>query len=252
MNAYEIPMLRFSALSSEAVARRRFVKLDSNGKALQTGAGEAAIGVSGTDSTAADQVLDILDGIVIVEAGAAVAIGVAVQSDALGRATTRTNGVALGIALTASAAAGEMISVKVPYAAATSVASLFVSSYAVADLEAGVNLANVPIFTVPTGYKFTLLDAVIIPNGADDGIDVSNTCVISIKEANNVVATKTYNNVADTGVAFPDTGVADSLGAINNASNLVAGKVLCLNVTNGSTANTPALVVQLTGTLVPA
>lgn len=112
-SAYEIPNLRFSAEAGAAVARRRFVKIDSTGKGVQAAAGQAVVGASSQPTTAAGQVLEIYDGIVIVEAGAAVASGVEVESDAQGRAILKNTGIKAGYAITAAAAAGELISVKI-------------------------------------------------------------------------------------------------------------------------------------------
>lgn len=111
MAAYEIPNLRFSLVAGADVARRRFVKPDSNGAGIQTVAGDAAIAVSGNDPKSGE-VLELADGIVIVEAGAAVAAGASVQSDADGKAITLAAGTKIGTALTAATAAGQLISVK--------------------------------------------------------------------------------------------------------------------------------------------
>lgn len=112
MAAYEIPNLRFSAASGAAVARRRFVKIDGAGNAIQAVAGDAAVGVSMIDVPAAGQVLEIADGIMIVEAGTALASGVAVQADATGRAIILAAGVKTGYSMTAAGAAGELITIK--------------------------------------------------------------------------------------------------------------------------------------------
>ena len=112
MSAYEIPVLKFSAVSAAAVARRRFVKINGSEAGLQTGAGEKAVGVSFNDPSGAGQVLEMGTGIVIVEAGAAVAAGVEVESDANGKAILKSTGISNGYTLTAAGAAGELISVK--------------------------------------------------------------------------------------------------------------------------------------------
>jgi len=85
MAAYEIPNLRFSLEAAGPVARRRFVVVDANGKGAQAGAGELAIGVSMNDP-AAGEVLEVADGIVMVEAGAAIVAGSEVQSGTDGKA----------------------------------------------------------------------------------------------------------------------------------------------------------------------
>lgn len=242
MSAYEIPSLRFSALSGAAVANRRFVKLDSYEKAIQATAGSSAIGVSTVDATAVNQVLEIADGIVIVEAGAAVAIMDSVQSDANGKAIPRTTGQILGTALTAASATGELIAVKMPSVSQTG--NVLVLSLPVSNLAAGADLADVPVFVVPAGYKLTVLAASLISQGTAAGIDDSNTCVIALEEGANGIATKTY----DADPAFPASGVADSLGAITNPT-LTAGEILTYSVTNGATADPPAFIIQVTAIL---
>lgn len=127
MNAYEILNQRFTGVAGAAVARRRFVTVDSNGHFIQTTAGLRAVGAS-LSSAGSGESFDVGDGIVIVEAGEAVAAGNAVESDATGRAivlnavtTDATAGGANtpvpetarnGVALTAAAAAGNYIAVK--------------------------------------------------------------------------------------------------------------------------------------------
>lgn len=113
MTAYEIPNLRFSGESGAAVARRRFVKVNATETVEQTVDGEKAIGVSMNDASAAGEVLEIADGIVIVESGAAVASGAEVQSDLNGKAITKAAGVSNGTALTESTGAGQLITVKI-------------------------------------------------------------------------------------------------------------------------------------------
>lgn len=112
MAGYEIPNLRFSAASGAAVARRRFVKIDASGNAIQCVAGDAAIGVSMVDSTASGQVLEIADGIVMVEAGTALASGVEVQADAAGKAIILAAGKKTGYSITAATGAGELVAIK--------------------------------------------------------------------------------------------------------------------------------------------
>lgn len=127
MTAYEIPNLRFSGESGAAIARRRFVKFNSDGKVIQAVAGDINIvGASSQPCTKAGEVAEVYDGIVMVEAGATVAAGAAVQSDADGKAITLaavsvdTSGASVvvpeskkaGVALTGGAA-GELLAVKI-------------------------------------------------------------------------------------------------------------------------------------------
>ena len=113
MNAFEIPALRFSLPAGGAVAEHRFVSA-ANDAAVQATADTAIIGVSMNRTTAEEiaagpRIVEIADGIVMVEAGAAVASGAAVKSDASGKAVA---GEGPAVALTAASAAGELIAVK--------------------------------------------------------------------------------------------------------------------------------------------
>ena len=118
MYAYEIPNLRFSLPAGGAVAQHRFVAV-ANEKAIQATADTAVIGVSRNEVTAAeiaagDRIVEIADGVVIVEAGAAIASGDPVASDAQGRAAALGEGsLPAGIAISAASAAGQLIAVKV-------------------------------------------------------------------------------------------------------------------------------------------
>lgn len=112
MTAYEIPNLRFSAEAGAIVARRRFVVINGSGKGVQAGAGVAVVGASMNDPKSGE-VLEIADGIVIVEAGAAVAAGAEVESDADGKAITLATGKKAGFAMTGAGAAGELMAVKI-------------------------------------------------------------------------------------------------------------------------------------------
>lgn len=110
MTAFEIPNMRFSLSAGGTVARRRFVKVDSNGNGVQAGAGEAVVGGSMVD-VAANEVLEVANGIIMIEAGAAVTAGVAVEADADGKAIAKTTGVQAGTAFTSAGAAGQLIAV---------------------------------------------------------------------------------------------------------------------------------------------
>lgn len=118
MYAYEIPNLRFSLPAGGAVAHHRFVSA-ANDKAVQATNATPVIGASMNEVTAAEiaageRIVEIADGIVIVEAGAQVASGAAVYANAEGKAVTTegTAGVA-GVAITAASAAGQLIAVKI-------------------------------------------------------------------------------------------------------------------------------------------
>ena len=122
-------------------------------------------------------------------------------------------------------------------------------SYQVEDLAAGADIAARPIFVVPAGLMATLTGARIIPQGDDAGFDASNACVVTLTDGTNTIVSKQY----DDDPAFPDSGVADSLGDLDATYKaLAAGETLCLSVTNGATANPPAFSLQIEMTLADA
>jgi len=110
MAAYEIPNMRFSAEAGATVARRRFVKINADEQGVHAGAGEAVIGVSMVDADVGE-VLEIANGIVMVEAATAIEAGSEVQSDAYGKAIPLAEGIVAGIALTNASGAGSLVSV---------------------------------------------------------------------------------------------------------------------------------------------
>lgn len=115
MPAYEIPNLRFSGESEAVIARRRFVKITATEGVVQTVANEKPVGVSSQPCEKAGEVAEIYDGIVLVEAGAAVTAGTLVMSDANAKAIPYVAGAGVevaGYAVTNAGAAGELLSVK--------------------------------------------------------------------------------------------------------------------------------------------
>ena len=110
-NAYEIPNLRFSLPAGEDIPRRRFVSVNSSGEGVLATAGASTIGVS-MNEAADGEVLEIADGIVMVEAGGAITPGDGIEVGTDGKAVTNTNGVVVGTALTGAASANLFVSVK--------------------------------------------------------------------------------------------------------------------------------------------
>lgn len=112
--AYEIPNLRFSGEAGGEIKRRRFVTVNATGAVVTAVAASAVIGVSSVPCSKAGEVAEIYDGIVMVEASAAIAPGAKLAPTADGRAVTATGDSAnvTGIALTAASAAGELVTVK--------------------------------------------------------------------------------------------------------------------------------------------
>lgn len=109
-NAYEIPELRFSAVSGAAVPRHRFVSIDANGNGIVNDGQKAIVGVSMNQCDKADEVLEIAKGIVVVEAAGAISAGTVVKSDASGKATVGEGNTGI-VAITGADAAGDLISV---------------------------------------------------------------------------------------------------------------------------------------------
>ena len=110
MAAYEIPNMRFSAEAGAAVERRRFVKINADEQGVQAGAGEAVVGASMVDADVGE-VLEIANGIVIVEAATAITAGSKVQSDTDGKAIPVDQGHVAGIAMTNASGNGSLVSV---------------------------------------------------------------------------------------------------------------------------------------------
>lgn len=103
-----IPILSLTQALTGTVAANRFTTVAG----IQTGADLNALGVSRVGGISGEKItVDVL-GTSIVEAGAAVAAGATLKSDATGRGITWvTSGARLGIALEAAGGAGELIEV---------------------------------------------------------------------------------------------------------------------------------------------
>ena len=125
-NAYEIPNLRFSLPAGEDIPRRRFISVNSSGEGVLATAGGSIIGVS-MNEAAEGEVLEVADGIVIVETSAAINAGDSISVATDGRAVTTTNGtttndtttngtttngIVVGTALTSAAGANLFVTVK--------------------------------------------------------------------------------------------------------------------------------------------
>ena len=112
--SFENPGFSFSlnAGADLSADQHKFIKVDSNGDGVLVGAAEASVGVLQNDPLQGEPGTILNTGISKVLAGAAVAAGATVMSDASARAitATATNRV-LGTALEAAAAADEKIAV---------------------------------------------------------------------------------------------------------------------------------------------
>ncbi len=108
MSYQSTPILTLTVALTGTVAAHRFV----TAAGAQAGADANTLGVARSAGVSGDKIpVDVL-GTSIVEAGAAVAAGATLESDASGRGVTwATSGGKVGIALQAAAGAGEMIEV---------------------------------------------------------------------------------------------------------------------------------------------
>ena len=100
------PILTITVVAAVAIEQtRRFIGFDNKIAA----AGAKALGTNPVTADAGEPMPVDSHGVILVEAGAAVARGAQVQGDADGRAITLAGGVSNGYALAAATAAGELI-----------------------------------------------------------------------------------------------------------------------------------------------
>lgn len=100
-------LLATTVLAVAALSRMRLVNFAGG----TCGAGARPLGVANAAYDIGEQAGVNTHGELLVEAGAAIAVGAEVESDASGRAVTKTTGVAFGAARDAAAAAGDIIRV---------------------------------------------------------------------------------------------------------------------------------------------
>ena len=100
-------LLATTVAATTALARMRLVNFAGG----TCGAGARPLGVANAAYDIGEQSGVNTHGELLVEAGAAIAVGAEVESDASGRAVTKTTGVAFGAARDAAAAAGDIIRV---------------------------------------------------------------------------------------------------------------------------------------------
>lgn len=100
-------VLALTRVAAATLTADRFVTL---GGAVPA-AGDAGCGVLAFDAESGDLITVYVMGTAVVEAGAAIADGALVQTDATGLAITKAAGATLGRALKAAGAAGEKIEV---------------------------------------------------------------------------------------------------------------------------------------------
>lgn len=107
MSLQSITIMALSLTASGAVSKRRFV----THAGAQAGAAANTLGVSNHDAADADGITVNVVGTAVVEVGAAIAVGAALETDASGRAVTKAVGPTVARALQAAAAAGDFIEV---------------------------------------------------------------------------------------------------------------------------------------------
>jgi hypothetical protein len=111
MAAFEIPKLRFSGIANAALKRRRFVIPSSDTNYAYATATAATVGVTMNDP-AINEVVEIADGIVMVEAGEEINAGQQVEVGTDGVASVKDAGLAVGMCITSAGAANELATVK--------------------------------------------------------------------------------------------------------------------------------------------
>jgi hypothetical protein len=242
MHAFEIPNQRFSLPSGEAVARRRFVSVNSDSEGVLATAAGSAIGVS-MNQAAEGEALEIADGIVIVESGEAITAGADVQVGTSGKAITKTSGVGVGVALTSTTGTGQLVAVKLVSVSAADGAdgangqATQTIIYTSSNLAAGAELADQPIGVVVGDGD--ILAATVISTGSAAGVDDDNASEFVLEVGSTSKASKTFN----TTTAFPAAGAAVDMTVASAA--VTKGDVLLLSVTNGATADLPVFMVQV-------
>ena len=126
--------------------------------------------------------------------------------------------------------------------AALTVVEKNIFTYKVEDLGAGDDITTRAILQMPVGINGTITKVSIISNGTAAGIDASNTCVVQLLNGTNSIVSKTY----DDDPTFPAENDSDDLGTLSTTyKELSAEEKLHLVVTNGTTANPPAFIVQV-------
>lgn len=110
----------------------------------------------------------------------------------------------------------------------------------VEDLAAGADIASRVAFCSPLAGQ--IVSAAILAVGVYAGVDAGNTMVVALTDgAGNAIVSKTFNNA----VIPLDNGMSD-LGALDATNKvLLANETVKMAITNGATANPPALFLVL-------
>jgi len=173
----------------------------------------------------------------------------ALSADATGRAKMANNFVNAAKIEADAVTTAKILDANVTLAKMSTAAKTRTFNYRIEDLAAGADITARAIFFTPAGVDITLTDVSIIPEGASAGIDDSNTCVIAATDGTNTIVTQTY----DTDPTFPAANAVTSLGALDATYKVLsAGEKLYIAITNGATANPPAMTLQVTYTVAVA
>lgn len=108
----------------------------------------------------------------------------------------------------------------------------------IAALTAGNDKAATRLMPLP---KCRITEVLIMADGDDAGINAGNTSAWVIKNGNNTVASKTFNNT----VKFPDAGKTTTLTLDDDYTTLDDGTILTYAITNEGTAATPATIMRI-------
>jgi len=172
----------------------------------------------------------------------------ALSADATGRAKMADNFITANKILADAVTTVKILDANVTLAKLATTAKTRVFNYQVEDLAANADITTRAVFECPTGLAYTITAAKIISQGTPAGIDDSNTCVVQILNGASSIASVTYN----TSVPFPAVNVAGSLGSLSASKAIAAGDKVHLVVTNGTTANPPAFMLQVEYTVADA
>ncbi len=112
-------------------------------------------------------------------------------------------------------------------------------THAVENLGAGVDIAARAIHACDQP-AWAVAARVINQATAAAGIDAGNTCVVKVSASGGTIASETFDDVT----AFPAANTKATLGALTN-TQLPAGEVVKVTVTNGATADPGTFLVEL-------
>jgi len=173
----------------------------------------------------------------------------ALSADATGRAKMANDFISATQLASDAVETAKVKDANITLAKLATTAKVNMFNYQIEDLGAGVDIADRVIFVAPAGLTITLESVSMIPQGNGAGIDDGNNCLVGVTNGVNSIVYTAY----DSDPGFPAVGTINSLGTLDETYKvLAAGEKLLLNVTNGATANPPAMMLQITYTLADA